>query len=534
MIVFLFVARKSVRKSYTFTPRNSIFSLFSCFAEWGVSTFAMFIFTTNATINMKRYIAILPLLVLSSTLHGATELTLPHVIAMAQEQSPAAQAARHSFMASYWTWRNYRAGLLPALTLSSSPYLNRNTDYVSLGDGSEAYVKHNNLKTDLTLDLSQNVWFTGGTLSIQSAARRLDLLGDAVTTYNLQPLTVTYSHGLIGYNNTRWDRRIEPLRYREARKSYAETMELVASQASSYFFGLAQAQTNLDIARQNLAAADTLCHFARGRYNIGTITENDLLQLELSRLTEEANVLSAEADRDEAEDRLRTFLNLKDTNPLTVLIDTVVPQFNVPLEDVLRLARANSPDIDAMERRRLQSEESLAAAKANARLKASIYMSLGLAQTGSEIIPTARNLADEQYVSVGVSVPILDWGRGRGQVELARSNLDLVCTQNEQDEMSFEQNIVKLVSQFNLQSRRVDIAMRALQTALRRYDVARHLYLSGKNTVLDLNSAITEKDNAQRGYVGTLSQWWSLYYTLRSITQYDFQWNLPLEYVYEP
>ncbi|MBR4434097.1 MAG: TolC family protein, partial [Bacteroidaceae bacterium] len=239
---------------------------------------------------------------ITSAADAETSLTLADVVRLAQEQSPSAQAARHSFKSSYWTWRNYRASLRPSLSLSSSPYLNRNTDYVSLGDGTEVYVRHNNLKTDLTLDLSQNVWLTGGTLSVKSAARRLDLLGGGGTTYNLQPLTVVYSHSLIGYNGIRWNRRIEPIRYREARKQYAESMELVASQACSYFFNLALAQTNLEIAEQNRAAADTLYSFARGRYNIGTITENELLQLELNKLTEEANVLSAQTSLDEAED----------------------------------------------------------------------------------------------------------------------------------------------------------------------------------------------------------------------------------------
>ena len=35
---------------------------------------------------------------------------------------------------------------------------------------------------------------------------------------------------------------------------------------------LAEAQANVEIARSNLSSADTLCHFAEGRYNIGTIT----------------------------------------------------------------------------------------------------------------------------------------------------------------------------------------------------------------------------------------------------------------------
>jgi len=464
---------------------------------------------------------------------GDEVFTLADVVRLAQEQSPSAQAARHSFQSSYWTWRNYRASLLPSLSVSTSPYLNRNTDYVSLGDGSEVYVRHNNLKTDLTLDLSQNVWLTGGTLSVKSAARRLDLLGGGGTTYNLQPLTVVYSHSLLGYNGVRWDRRIEPLRYREARKQYAESMELVASQACSYFFNLAQAQTNLEIAISNRAAADTLYSFARGRYNIGTITENELLQLELNKLSEEANVLSAQASRDEAEDLLRTYLNRKDTEPLSVVTDTVVPSFTVPLEEAMTLARQNSPEPDSWERQRLQSEENLAYARANAGLKASVYMQLGLAQTGDDLRAATRNFMDEQYVSVGVSLPILDWGRGRGQVQQARSNLDLTNTRIEQSAMSFEQNVVKVVKQFNLQNRRVTIAHKTLQTAVQRYEVARRLYMLGKSTILDLNSAISEKDSAYRGYVGALSTYWSLFYALRSLTAYDFQWNLPIEYEYE-
>lgn len=474
-------------------------------------------------------------MVIVTTAQAESQLSLSDVIRLAQEQSPSAQAARHSFQSSYWTWRNYRASLLPALSLSSSPYLNRNTDYVSLGDGSEAYVRHNNLKTDLTLDLSQNVWFTGGTLSVKSAARRLDLLGGGGTTYNLQPLTVVYSHGLLGYNSVRWDRRIEPLRYREARKQYAESMELVASQASSYFFNLALAQTNLEIAEQNLAAADTLHSFARGRYNIGTITENELLQLELNKLTEEANVLAAQTSLDEAEDLLRTYLNLQDDadGRISVRVDTVVPQFAVPLDEAMSLARKNSPDVDRWERQRLQSEENLAYAKANTGLKASVYMQLGLAQTGEDLRAATRNFMDEQYVSLGISLPILDWGRGRGQVQLARSNLDLTNTQIEQSAMSFEQNVVKVVKQFNLQGRRVSIAHKTMLTAQQRYEVARRLYVLGKSTILDLNSAISEKDSAYRGYVSALSTYWSLFYALRSLTAYDFQWQLPIEYEYE-
>ena len=71
-------------------------------------------------------------------------------------------------------------------------------------------------------------------------------------------------------------------KYREAEKNYNEAMELVAAHACTYFFSLVEAQTNLDMARLNFASADTLYQMAKGRYEIGSINENDMVQLEIN------------------------------------------------------------------------------------------------------------------------------------------------------------------------------------------------------------------------------------------------------------
>ena len=80
----------------------------------------------------------------------------------------------------------------------------------------------------------------------------------------------------------------------------------------------------------------------------------------------------------------------------------------------------------------------------------------------------------------------------------------------EQQQLSFDRQITRAVNQFNLQERRVEIAHRTMLTAQHRYEVARQLYMTGRSTVLDLNSAITSKDSAYRGYVSALSTWWQL------------------------
>ena len=455
---------------------------------------------------------------------------MSQVIRMAQESSPQAVQARNTFESAWLSYRSYKASMLPTLSLSSSPSLNRSTNYVTLPDGSELFARSNSMRNNVSLDLSQNVWFTGGTISLSGSLSRLDQLGDNPThSYYTQPLQLSFSQSLNGYNSFKWSRKTEPIEYRRARKQYAETMELVASQAAMVFFNLVSAQTELEIAQLNHAATDTLYTYGLGRYNIGTITENELLQLELNKLNSETSIMSSQMSFDDAVDQLRNFLNLTSDTQIEVVTTDSIPHFTVPLDQAMELARQNSPDIESLELCRLNSESNLAYAKSQAGFKASIYMRLGLAQTADELPESFRNLNDEQSVSVSVSIPILDWGRARGRVKIAQNNLELTRMHIEQNEVSFEKMVIRTVSQFNMQERQVDIARRAMQTAQHRYEVARHLYVSGSSTILDLNSAITAKDSAFRGYVSALSRYWQLYYTIRSLTAFDFNNNELIE-----
>jgi len=461
-------------------------------------------------------------------------LTLEEVIRMAQESSPNAVQARNTYESAYWSYRSYKASMRPSLSLSTRPSLNRSTSSVTLGDGSVQYARTNSMSNNLTLDLSQNLWFTGGTISLSSSLNRLDMLGqNHTTTYYSQPLQLSFSQDLSGYNSMKWERKTEPLYYKMARKQYAETMELVAANAVNYFFNLASAQTELEIATINLEAADTMYAFGLGRYNIGTITENELLQLELNKLNEETSIITTQMSFDEAADQLRNFLNLPSDARIEVVTSDSIPGFQVELQKALELAYENNPDMESMQLSRLNSESALARAKSQAGLRASVYVRLGLAQTGDDINESMHNLNDEQSISLTVSIPILDWGQGKGRVRVARNNLDLTNMRLEQQQLSFDRQVTRAVSQFNLQERRVEIAHRTMLTAQHRYEVARQLYMTGRSTVLDLNSAITSKDSAYRGYVSALSTWWQLYYTIRSMTGYDFQNDSLLEYQVE-
>ncbi len=479
-------------------------------------------FCTTKTNDMKTILLALlsATMVAQSLAQEALQLTLGQAIALAQQHSPSAVAAQHTLESAYWSYRYYQASYKPSVELSASPQFNRGIERVIQPDGTNNFVHVSQVSSNVSLQITQNLPLTGGSIFVNSSLLRDDQIeGDGATSYRSQPITIGYQQSLLGYNALKWDRRIEPLRWQEAQKQYTETMELVASQASNYFFALATAQTNVDIARSNLASADTLCHMAEGRYNIGTITENEMLQLQLNKLREETNLLDADVSRQEAMENLRNYLDLPTAVQISVLTDDNIPQIEVPLAEALELALQYSPDPDYYRRAQLESRQNLAYTKASTGLKADLYLQFGLSQTGQDLHDTYRNPTDMQYASVSVSIPILDWGRGKGRRRVAQSNVQLADVHAEQGMKSFEQNVTRMVQQFNLQSRRVLVASQADKTAERRYEVARRLYVMGKSTILDLNSAISEKDSARRSYIQSLSNYWSLYYGLRSMTK---------------
>lgn len=497
---------------------------------WLLITLCILIYAEGRMIRYLPLIHILLIFALPARAQTVVvELSLEETITKAQQQSPDAQTARHSFRSEHWNYQYHRANYLPVLNLAANPYLNRSISKVTMSDGTVKFVEQNMLSTDLSLTLSQNIPWTGGNLFLETDIQRMDIFNDRATSWQTSPINIGYRHSLFGYNNLKWDKKIEPVRYREAKRRYIETLELVAARATDRFFALVAAQSNLETAGVNYANADTLYRYAQGRYSIGTITENEMLQLELNVLTEETNRMKARIDVDDCMQSLRSYLGIQEDITLKAIVKEQVPMFVVDLSCALMMANEHSPEILNMVRRKLESESAVAQAKANVGFKADLYIRFGLTQTSDKLVEAYKNPLNQQYVTLGLSLPVLDWGRGKGKVRVARSKRDLVYTQVDQERTDFELNVRRLVKQFNLQAQRIKISARTDETAQRRHNVARKLYILGESTILDLNASIAEKDNAKRNYVNTLHRYWSLYYMLRSLTLYDFECGREIE-----
>lgn len=454
------------------------------------------------------------------------QLSLEEVVRLAQSDAPDVLIANTRLNNSYWRYKSFLADYKPQINLDAQlPNLNRSISSITLPDGTDAFINRSLMSSSLGLQLSQQVTSTGGTVFASTNLERIDIFktsnNPSNQSYLSAPISIGFIQPLFAYNQLKWNKKIEPLRYSERTKEYAEEMEGVAFEAANLFFEVLIAQLNLEAAQQDKVNADTLFAISKGRFEVGKIAETELLQIELQSLNSDANVAQAGLNVTTNTERLRNHLGIKEAVLFKLETPTDIPTFLVESEKALKFARMNRSNSVNFDRRLLEAEGEVERSNRE-RFNINIFGRFGLTQTANNFGDAFRDLLDQEVVRVGVNMPIADWGKTQANKEIAVSNLELTKVSVEQERVNFERDILIRVQQFDLVRNQVSLAKRAYEASIKRENITRKRYLIAKIGITELNIAISEKEQARQSYVQALQNFWLAYYELRTLTLYDF------------
>lgn len=463
-------------------------------------------------------------------------LSLEEVIAQAQNRSIAAMTAKYTFLSSYWSYRSYKASRLPSLNFTGN-LLNFDRSMRLLQDydtGDLRYMENYSLENTVGISVRQNISFTGGTLNVYSSLNRLDQFGhNKLKSYYSQPVTLSYTQPLFSYNSFKWAKKIEPKEFELAKRRYIETMEDVTSRAVNYFFNLVLSLSQHDIAVKNYSNTRSLYAIAQQRLELGSITKDELLQLELRMLNDSLSINTTSLALREQQMRLNSFLRLRENTRVTPEVDENIPVIEIDYDQVLSKALANTSFELNNEIRTLAAESDIAHAKADRGASATLNARFGLSKTGDKFSAAYTNLLDQEVVGLSFSIPIFDWGMGKGRVRMAKARAEMVRSQIEQEEIDFRHEIYTLLEQFANQHNQCTVARRARDVADDRYAIAMDNFRRGSISVTEMNTAQSEKDAANQTYISALSRFWQYYYELRGITLYDFISDTDIEAAFD-
>jgi len=462
-------------------------------------------------------------LAISSSRGHAQVLTLQDAIAMAQRQGPAAQMARSARDAARYRNDAFNSRLLPQLLLSGdAANYNHGINPIVLPDGSTQFIGQAQNQSSFNLGFSQRIPLTGGQVSVSEEVSRVDQFGNLNNRSWQTSHVVSLQQDLFKPRNVVWDERAQSLGASVAERAYLEAREDVAASTADAFFNLYAQQITLGNATANVAVNDTLYTLNKGRYEVGKIGENDLLKSELALLRARAAVEDARLARDRAEAALRRTIAYPEGQPLTIVAPDSIPNVDVDPEVAVKEALRNSSTMEQGTLDDVQSKRLLNQAKLQNRFNASIRATFGFNQTASAFNEAYQSPLGRQALSVGINLPMMQWGAGHADVQAAVADDKRVTTNNRMRTDALVEEARFSALQLQQAQRNVVLAAKADTVSAKQFEVARNRYIVSKISNTDLYNAQSDKDNSIVLHVQALRNYWTAYYRLRRVTLYDF------------
>lgn len=211
-------------------------------------------------------------------------------------------------------------------------------------------------------------------------------------------------------------------RLEAAREVTGQTRYQVSDAERALMFNTAQqfitvqlAESNLDLANQDLASFQQTVDIGKAQYKAGAISEGDLLKITVQLLQFQTDVSSAKVAKVQALASLREFLGY-DAVPANYDVegDLTYQPLQLNRDDLVLKAMKNRPDLLAAQEGVRASEGQYALAKANGKVDV----------TGAL---TYTHVADQNSMGVTVSFPLPVFDRNQG--EIARTRYAMTAAQ---------------------------------------------------------------------------------------------------------
>lgn len=478
---------------------------------------------------MKR-ILVLAVCALPLQAQATRTFTLKEAIAMAQQQGLQSRAAVSTRTAARERDKSFYAQYLPGLSIGgTTPNYSRSITAVVQPDGSTLYLPVQQTTGSLTASVIQRVPWTNTTLSFNSGLSEVQVSGtQKFRTWSATPFSIGITQPLARANTQHWDTWSQELRYQSAERKYLEAREDVAATASNAFFDLFTARVALKNAITNAATNDTLYTLNNGRFEVGKIGENDLLQSELALLRARAAQDDAVLQFERAQSAFRIALNLPTGTPVDVAVTSDTPTFVADTAIAVREARKNASAMSDADLSEVAADRAVSEARWNTGPGGNLSATYGRNATAATAPEAYKKLLDAQTLSVGVQVPLWQWGSHGAQVAAAKADRESSRSNAQLTRANLEQG-ARFAAMSLAQARRsLVISAKADTVAQKRFEVAYNRYVIGRISIDNLYIAQSEKDQALTAYVNALRGYWSAYYQLRKSTLYDFERGEPI------
>lgn len=134
---------------------------------------------------------------------------------------------------------------------------------------------------------------------------------------------------------------------------------------------------------------------------------------------------------------------------------------------------------------------------------------------------------------MSLSIPVINWGADRGELILVKKNKEMAELRIESEIADFEQNIVKISMENELNRETLIQTSRAIRLAQQSHQIKFEQFKLGTVTLQELNQSLLSLLRAKEAHIDSLEAFWDVFFELQKLTLFDLVNKVPLELNFE-
>lgn len=458
-------------------------------------------------------------------------LTLDQAVAIACDSSLTAFRSKNLYMRAYWQYKSFKAEMRPSLTWNITPadfsrYLTKRYNY---NENIDEYREQKLYSAGTGLRLSQNFLPIGGSFYVETNLNYLKNFGENKSEqFSGVPIMIGYSHNVLGFNEFKWNRKIEPLQYEKNKIEYLANTQDLAIETMNLFFQTVSAQKNRESAMQQLHSSDSLLALAERRKEYLTVSKSDLISLQADVLSARNRLAEAEISYFKAKAELLNFLRIESTQNIELVMPEAPKTIDIDAGFAVEMARKYSVPVLERQLAVLEAEKNLDEVIKSTRFNAQVNASAGFNQVADNVGGVYKKPMEQDLLMLSLQIPILDWGKGKGKRNIAKSELEIARIEISQEISKVEQTVVNYVEEVKLRCQIVANNYESLKMAEDVYAENIKNFQNGTIDITALSMAQSKLESAQTSYLSSVTSYWQSFCQLRKLTLYDFEKGVSL------
>lgn len=453
----------------------------------------------------------------------AQEYSLDQVLTFARGESWDAKLAFNKTETAENNYKLFKSFTKPSISLNGElPNYFQTSIPVTQPNGTINFQRLTQNNASISLAASQEIIATGGQLFIQSDLRRFDDFILDNKLYNGVPARIGFYQPIFALKTLKWEKKKQAVLLQESRKQYQVDKEATQLKAVQLYFDIIRAKENKLIAKLNTEANEKLLSLAIKRLELGKISQDEKLQLEIELENAKVNLRQTSFALNAAITTLWNYLGRKEPSNNNYRIEEAFPTFEIDQTLAISKTMENRPELIKYQRQLIEANQSISDAKIKNGPQVDLFASFGFARGSESLTEIYQQPFTEQQVSLSFNVPIVDWGKKKASVRLAQIQKENLQGSFEQETNDLKNSVILKIQEFEtLQQSIIDQAS-IKKLAEKRFLIANERYVLGAISITEYTLAQRANDNIQRNYIQTLSDYWTRYYELRLLTAYDF------------